>query len=229
VRSAATQARHGHTGRDPVDFGMRRQTEMEEIANAVTHGLGVLLSVVGGSVLVVLAVLSGNAWKVVGVSVFVATLLLLYAASTIYHAVSRKLLKQRLQVLDHCAIYLLIAGTYTPFTLDALRGPWGWSLFGVIWALTAAGILFKLQFAGRYPRLSTSIYILMGWLVLVAAGPLVTRLPVATLLWLAAGGLVYTLGTVFYHSQRLPFAHATWHVFVLVGSICHGIAVGVQL
>jgi hemolysin III len=177
----------------------------------------------------VLAALTGSAWKVVGVSVFVASLVLLYAASTSYHIARPDLLKKRLRVLDHCAIYVLIAGTYTPFLLDTVRGPWGWSLFGVIWTLTVAGILFKLRFIGRFPRLSTSIYIMMGWLILVAGAPLLRHFQIGTLLWLLAGGIAYTLGTAFYHSRRVPFAHAVWHGFVLAGSICHGIAVGVQL
>jgi hemolysin III len=208
---------------------MRSQTASEEIANALTHGFGILLSVAGGSTLLVLAALTGSAWKVVGVSVFVASLILLYAASTSYHSARPQLLKRRLRTLDHCAIYLLIAGTYTPFTLDAMRGPWGWSLLGVIWGLAVAGILFKLNFAGRFPRISTAIYVAMGWLIVVAAGPLLRQFPFDSLLWLLAGGFAYTLGTAFYHSHRLPFAHAVWHLFVLTGSVCHGIAVGVQL
>jgi hemolysin III len=208
---------------------MRTQHAREEIANAITHGVGILVSLAGGSFLIVLAALTRNAWKVVGVSVFVATLLLLYVASTTYHLVRPELLKKRLKILDHCAIFLLIAGSYTPFLLDAFRGPWGWSLFGVIWTLAVAGMLFKLRFTGRFPAVSTAIYIAMGWLIVIAARPLVTLFDLTSLLWLLAGGLAYTLGTAFYHSRRVPFAHAVWHVFVLTGSICHGIAVAMQL
>jgi hemolysin III len=208
---------------------MQGQTAGEEMANAATHGVGFLLSLAGGSVLIVLAAVTGSAWEVVGVSVFVAALLLLYAASTCYHLARPARLKQRLKVLDHCAIYVLIAGTYTPFMIGPVRGPWGWTLFGVIWALAVAGVVFKLYSAGRFPRLSTGIYIGMGWLAVVAAGPLVRHVEPRSLLWLVAGGIAYTLGTLFYHSRRLPFSHAVWHGFVIAGSVCHAIAVAVQL
>jgi len=208
---------------------MDRQGAREEIVNALTHGVGALLSAAGGTLLIVLAALGGNAYMVVGVSVFVVSLLLLYVASTSYHLARPEPLKRRLKVLDHCAIYVLIAGSYTPFVLGVIRGPWGWSLFGVIWGLAAAGILFKLGFIDRFPRLSTAIYLAMGWLVVVAAGPLARHLSVASLLWLLAGGLAYTFGTLFYHSRRIPFAHAVWHLFVIAGSACHAVAVALQL
>lgn len=197
----------------------------EEVASAVTHGVGAVASVAGGAVLVTLAAGFGDARQVVGAAVFCGSLVLLYTASTLYHAVRRRVARARLQVFDHCAIYVLIAGTYTPFTLDALRGAWGWSLFGVVWGLAAAGVVFKLFCTGRFRRLSTSIYLAMGWMALVAAGPLLRALPASTLLWLAAGGLAYTAGTVFYHSRRIPYAHAIWHLFVLGGSVCHFVAV----
>ncbi len=200
-----------------------------ELANVVTHGVGVLASLVGGSVLIVLASLRGSPSMIVGVSVFAASLLLLYSASTLYHAARSQVARLRLKVLDHCAIYVLIAGTYTPFMIGTLRGRWGWSLFGVIWGLTVAGVIFKLFFTGKFPRVSTAIYVGMGWLVLLAAGPLVRTLDATTLAWLVAGGVCYTAGTAFYHSRRIPFAHAVWHVFVLTGSVCHVIAVGAQL
>lgn len=205
-----------------------RARPREEIANALTHGLGVVASVAGGAVLIVLAALVGGPWQVVGAAVFTASLILMYAASTAYHAARSPRLKRRLRLLDHCAIYVLIAGSYTPFTLGALRGPWGWSLFGVIWGLALAGLLFKLYFLGRFPRTSTAIYLLMGWLVVVAAVPMARLLTPLTLGWLVAGGLAYTLGTAFYHARRMPYAHAIWHLFVLAGSVCHGVAVGVQ-
>ena len=199
-----------------------------ELANALTHGAGVLAAVAGGAVLIVLAALYGDAWKVVGSAVFSATLVLLYTASTLYHAARRPEVKERLKVFDHCAIYLLIAGTYTPFTLVGLRGGWGWSLFGVVWGLAVAGVVFKLFFTGRFPRVSTAIYIAMGWMVVVAAGPMLDRLPAAALAWLVAGGLAYTAGTAFYHNRR-PYAHAVWHLFVLAGSVCHFAAVLTQV
>jgi hemolysin III len=161
--------------------------------------------------------------------VFAASLVLLYSASTAYHIALGERVKHRLKIFDHCAIYVLIAGTYTPLTLTALRGPWGWTLFGVVWGLAVAGIIFKLFFIGRFPRVSTAIYIGMGWLVVVAAGPLVRAVDPVALAWLVGGGLAYTGGTVFYHSRRIPYAHAVWHIFVLTGSVCHAIAVGIQI
>lgn len=196
-----------------------------EAANVITHGLGVLAGLAGGSVLITRAALRGDAWSIVGSAVFVASLVLMYSASTLFHAVSGERARRRLQVIDHCAIYVLIAGTYTPFMLGPLRGGWGWSLFGVIWGLTLIGVIFKLSFTGRFRRISTGIYIGMGWLVLVAVVPLVRSLETVTLGWLFAGGFVYTAGTVFYHSDRHRFNHAVWHVFVLGGTACHGVAV----
>jgi hemolysin III len=201
----------------------------DELASALTHGAGVIASIVGGAVLIVLAALSGSPWQVVGVAVFAASLVLLYSASTAYHSARSAGLRRRLKLVDHCAIYVLIAGTYTPFTLTVLRGAWGWTLFGIVWSLALAGIVFKLLLIGRFPRVSTGIYIGMGWLVLIAAGPLVQAMEPAALLWLVAGGVAYTGGTAFYHSRRIPFAHAVWHVFVLAGSVCHAIAVGIQI
>lgn len=206
-----------------------RPREREEIANTVTHGLGVVASLAVGTLLIVRASLSGTVWQIVGVSVFTASLIALYSASTLYHAARRPATKARLKIVDHAAIYLLIAGSYTPFTLGELRGGWGWSLFGVIWGLAACGVVFKLFLTGRFRRLSTAIYIAMGWLVLIAAGPMFERLSTGTLAWLLAGGIAYTAGTVFYHSRRLPYAHAVWHLFVLTGSLFHMAAVGSAL
>lgn len=199
-----------------------------ELANALTHGAGVLASLAGGAVLIVLAALYGDVWKVVSSAIFSATLVLLYTASTVYHAVTRPDLKARLKVFDHSAIYLLIAGTYTPFMLVGLRGGWGWSLFGVVWGLAVAGVVFKLFFTGKFPRLSTAIYVGMGWLALIAIVPMLERLSAATLAWMVAGGVIYTAGTVFYHSRK-PYAHAVWHLFVLCGSVCHFVAVMTQV
>ncbi len=200
----------------------------EEIVNVLTHGLGALASVAGGAVLITLAAVYGEIWQIVGASVFCASLLLLYSASTLYHAVRHELLRARLKVFDHCAIYVLIAGTYTPFMLGDLRGPWGWSLFGVIWVLAVAGIIFKLFFTGRLRTLSTLMYIAMGWLAVVAIVPMLRELPVSALVWLLAGGVTYTVGTAFYHC-RWPYAHAIWHLFVLGGSVCHFAAVLTQV
>ncbi|HEX5515132.1 MAG TPA: hemolysin III family protein [Gammaproteobacteria bacterium] len=203
---------------------MHIREHREEIINALTHGLGVLASVAGGAVLITLAALFGDAWRVVGAVVFVGSLLLLYSASTLYHAVRHELVKARLKVFDHCAIFILIAGTYTPFTLVDLRGSWGWPLFGVVWGLAATGVVFKLFCTGKLRILSTLMYIAMGWLALVAIKPMLQALPTSALIWLLAGGLTYTVGTLFYHS-RIPYSHAIWHLFVLGGSSCHFVAV----
>ncbi|GAB3342635.1 PAQR family membrane homeostasis protein TrhA [Marilutibacter aestuarii] len=201
----------------------------EEWANALTHGLGATAALAGGSVLITLAAVHGDGWQLAGAIVFGICLLLLYVASTLYHAVQHPVAKARLKVFDHCAIYLLIAGTYTPFTLIGLRGPWGWGLFAAIWSLALAGVVFKLMFTGRFKLLSTLIYIAMGWLVIVAIKPLLGALDAWTFGWLLAGGVCYTLGTVFYHRPSLPYSHAIWHLFVVAGSVCHFIAVTAQV
>ncbi|HSK21465.1 MAG TPA: hemolysin III family protein [Longimicrobiales bacterium] len=208
---------------------MGQTRSKDELASALTHAAGVVASLAGGAVLITLAALSGSVYQIVGAAVFAASLVLLYSASTAYHIALGERVKHRLKIFDHCAIYVLIAGTYTPLTLTALRGPWGWTLFGVVWGLAVAGIIFKLFFIGRFPRVSTAIYIGMGWLVVVAAGPLVRAVDPVALAWLVGGGLAYTGGTVFYHSRRIPYAHAVWHLFVLTGSVCHAIAVGIQI
>lgn len=206
-----------------------RHPHLEEWLNALTHGIGAVVALGAAAVLITLASIYGDAWAVVGASVYGASLLLLYVASTLYHAISHVPTKARLKVFDHCMIYVLIAGTYTPFTLTALRGPWGWTLFGIIWSLALAGIVFKLYYTGRFHWLSTGIYIGMGWLVVVAFEPLMRSVPGSALAWLLAGGIAYTVGTVFYMSRRLPYAHAIWHGFVLAGSVCHFAAVLIQV
>ena len=201
----------------------------EEIVNALTHGLGATAALAGGAVLITLAAIHGDRWQLVGAIVFGVCLLLLYLASTLYHAIQHPVAKGRLKVLDHCAIYLLIAGTYTPFTLVGLRGPWGWGLFAAIWSLALAGVVFKLFSTGRFKRLSTLIYLAMGWLVIVAIKPLLAATDAWTFGWLLAGGICYTLGTVFYHRPSLRYSHAIWHLFVIAGSVCHYVAVMAQV
>jgi hemolysin III len=198
---------------------------LEEIANAITHGIGLLLSIAGFVVLLVLATLRGTAWHIVACSIYGATLICLYAASTLYHAVISPRVKRALRIFDHSAIYLLIAGSYTPFLLVSLRGPWGWSLFGVIWGLALAGVLFKFWFVERFAILSTAVYIAMGWLVVIAAKPVSTHLSLTAMIWLLAGGLAYTGGVIFFAAKRIPYSHAIWHLFVLAGSFCHYFAV----
>ena len=193
----------------------------EEIAHSVTHGLGAVLSVVGLMLLIIRAANTGDLWHIVSFTIFGATLVVLYVSSTLYHALIPPRARQVFKVLDHIAIYLLIAGSYTPFLLVTLRGPWGWSLFGVVWGLSIAGIVFKVFSAGRFKLLSTIFYLGLGWLCVVAAKPLVSQVPAEGLVWLVAGGLAYSVGTIFYLWRGMKFHHAVWHVFVLVGSTCH--------
>ena len=195
--------------------------------NAWTHLAGGVLALIGTVWLLILAAMDGDVAKIVSVAIYGFTLVLLYSTSTVYHSV-RGRAKAVMQKLDHLSIYLLIAGSYTPFCLVTLRGAWGWWLFGIIWALAAAGIVFKLFFTGRFKVVSTLIYVAMGWLVVVATGPLRAELPGSTLAWLVAGGLAYTAGTLFYLA-RFRFAHAVWHGFVLAGSVCHFAAVLVEV
>ena len=207
-------------------MALRAQTPGEEVANAISHGLGLVLAAATLPLLVWQAQRLGGAANVVAVSVFGASLVLLYGLSTLYHALPAGAAKHWLQRLDHAAIYVLIAGSYTPFTLGVLHGPWGWSLFGVVWGAAALGVTVKLLNGLRHPWVSTGLYLAMGWVALVAAVPLVQRMPAAGLAWLLAGGLSYTLGAaVFLLDHRVRYAHAVWHLFVLGGSICHFFAV----
>ena len=201
----------------------------EEVANALTHGFGAVAALAGGAVLITLAAVWGDGWQIAGAIVFAATLLLLYLASTLYHAIPHPVAKRRLKVLDHCAIYLLIAGTYTPFSLIGLRNHGGEWLLLAVWLLALAGIVFKLFFTGRFKGLSTAIYLGMGWISLLAIDEMVAAIPAATLGWILAGGIAYTLGTVFYMNERLRYAHAWWHGFVLTGSCFHFVAVAQQV
>jgi hemolysin III len=192
----------------------------EEIANAITHGVGAALSVAGLVVLVVRAALYATAWHVVSCAIFGATLILLYMNSTLYHAITAKRAKHVFHVLDHASIYVLIAGTYTPFALVTLRGGWGWTLFGIVWALALMGVVLKAVFIGRRPKLSLALYVAMGWVAVIAFGPLVRALGWHGFAWLLAGGVAYTMGVVFF-SSRWRYAHSVWHLFVLAGSVCH--------
>jgi hemolysin III len=173
------------------------------------------------SVLVSLAAIRGDAWRVVSFSIYGAALVLLYLVATLYHSFRSPRVKRLFQVLDHAAIYVLIAGSYTPLLLVKLRGAWGWSLFGVIWGLAVAGIILKVLFIGRFIALSTAVYIAMGWLVLIAFKPVLATIPVRGFIWLLIGGCAYTFGVLFLAWRRLPYNHALWHVFILAGSICH--------
>ncbi len=203
-------------------------TAHEERCNAWTHGAGVCASVLAGGVLIVMMGIWGDGWRLAASIVFVSTLILLYTASTLYHAIEEPGWKARLKVLDHCAIYLLIAGTYTPFTLVGLREVGGWWMFAAIWTLALVGVIFKLFYTGRFKLLSTLIYLAMGWLAIVAIRPMTEHLSTMTLLLVISGGLAYTLGTLFYMSRR-KYAHAIWHGFVLAGSSLHFAAVATHL
>ncbi len=196
--------------------------DRREWANTLTHAVGVLLSLVGALVLLVAAVGSGDGWQITSAVVYSVTLILLYVSSTVYHGSNRR---ATLQKFDHAAIFLLIAGSYTPFVLVTLRGPWGWSLFGVVWGLAVVGVILKFWYAGRFKLASTLIYLGMGWLVLIAIKPLLVALPEAGFSWLVAGGACYSVGTVFYLWKRLPYQHAIWHLWVLGGSSAQWIAV----
>ena len=197
----------------------------EELANSITHGVGIALSLAALVILVSFASMQGDPWKIVSFSIYGASLVVLYTASTLYHSFSNVKVKHYLKIFDHAAIYLLIAGTYTPFMLVMLRESIGWILFGVVWLLALIGMCFKLFFAGRFNVLSTIIYLLMGWMVAIAFKPMVEYIPGGGLYWLLAGGLSYSLGVIFYLWKRIPYHHAIWHLFVLGGSICHFFAV----
>jgi len=197
----------------------------EIIANSVTHGVGIALSVTGTIILVALASARGSTWHVVSCAVYGATLVLLYVSSTLYHALPGRRVKHVFRIFDHSSIYLLIAGTYTPFTLVNLRGGWGWTLFGTVWCLAVCGVVFKSLWVDLFPVMSTAVYIAMGWLVVLGIKPLLATVSWKGLLWLVAGGLFYTTGVFFFASKKLRYSHAIWHVFVLAGSVCHYCAV----
>jgi len=203
-----------------------QQSVGEEIANSVSHGVG-FLAVIAVTPILVLGAIPHGAASIVGVSIFAATMAVLYLTSTLYHAFPHSPAKRALRVIDHGAIFLLIAGTYTPFTLGILRGAWGWTLFGTVWGLALAGVLFKVVGGRglRYPIASTAIYLAMGWLVIVAIQPLWQRMPQAGLIWLVAGGVAYTGGVAFYALKRVRYSHFLWHLCVLTGTTCHFFAV----
>ncbi|MEY2505326.1 MAG: hemolysin [Verrucomicrobiota bacterium] len=201
------------------------QSRAEEVANSVSHGLGLAAALVAGPFLVITAARHENALFLVGTILFVVTMLLLYLCSTAYHAWPQTRLKCVLQVIDHSAIFLLIAGTYSPFTLGPLRGPWGWAIFALIWIFAICGVLMKLFSGLRRKKLSLSLYLGMGWLILIAARPLAGAVPVETLIWLFAGGVAYTGGVIFFVNEQRRYNHFVWHLFVLAGTLCHFCAV----
>ena len=204
---------------------VKRYSAAEEKTNIISHAIGFFLSIAALVLMVVRASLYGNAWHIVGASIFGAGLMCLYAASTFYHSASCPTLRSRLRVVDHATIYVLIAATYTPFTLVTLNGWVGWLIFGVTWAMALAGIILKLFFTGKYDLLSTLMYVFMGWIIIFAIKPLVNNLPENGLWWLVAGGIAYTVGAILYSIKQIKFNHAIFHIFVLLGSFCHFVTV----
>jgi hemolysin III len=208
-----------------LELDERPQSPGEEIANSVSHGIGLLAALAAFPILVGSAVKRGDLAGTVGVTVFATTMVLLYLASMLFHALPPNRAKRVFQILDHSAIYLLIAGTYTPFTLGVLRGAWGWTLFGLVWGLAVVGTVFKTLGGVRYTTFSTWVYLAMGWLVLIAIEPVWTLVPKWGLFWLVAGGIAYTAGTVFFMAERIRYFHFVWHLFVIAGTACHFFAV----
>jgi hemolysin III len=210
----------------PPAANKRVQSREEEIANALSHGIGLIAALAATPFLILHTVRNGDAAFIVAASIFAATMVLLYLASTLYHALPAGRGKEVFRVIEHSAIFLLIAGTYTPFTLGVLRGAWGWTLLGLVWGLAVAGVALKALNRMAHPAFSTGLYLLMGWLIVIAAQPLAARVPTPGLLWLVAGGLAYTLGVIFFAlDARLRYGHFIWHLFVMAGTACHYIAV----
>ncbi|NTV45864.1 MAG: hemolysin III family protein [Chlorobiales bacterium] len=203
----------------------KRYSPKEEIANSLTHGAGVALSIVGFISLISQPGTTDDMWRIIAFSIYGSALVLLYLASTLYHSVQKPALKYFFRVIDHASIYLLIAGTYTPFLLVSMRNTWGWTLFILIWAIAILGVCFTTIFIRRFRKLSVATYVIMGWLAVLSLHELLTSIPSIGIVWLAVGGIVYTLGVVFYMWHKLPYHHAIWHIFVLAGSACHYLAI----
>jgi hemolysin III len=198
---------------------------VEELPNALTHGFGLLCSILGFLVLLVVTLIRGGKWQIISCAIYGLTLICVYAASTLYHGVSSPRWKRGFLLFDHCAIYLLIAGTYTPFLLVNLRGGWGWPMFGVIWGIAVSGVLFKLLFADRFPIFSVAMYLGMGWLGIIAAKQVYVHVPSVGLAWIFAGAFAYSIGVIFYACKKIPHHHVIWHLLVMAGSGCHYIAI----
>jgi len=204
----------------------REQTPGEELANSISHGIGLVAALAGTPFLVMEAARHGDAGFIVGSSIFAATMVLLYLASTLYHALPPGKAKRVFRIIEHSAIFFLIAGTYTPFTLGVLRGGWGWTLLGLVWGLALTGVALKVFERMSHPIISTGLYLLMGWLIVIAADPMLVRVPLSGLLWLVAGGVAYTVGVAFFVTDaRFRYGHFVWHLFVMAGTACHYFAV----
>jgi len=193
----------------------------EEIANSITHGVGAALSIAAMVILIFIASQYRDAWRIVSFAIYGSSLFMLYLASTLYHAFTHEKTKQFFRLMDHSSIFLLIAGTYTPPTLIAMRGVWGWTLFGLIWAMAVGGLIFEIIFIGRYKLISVGIYVAMGWLAIIAIKPMIEMLPEGMMKWIVLGGLFYTFGIIFYIWKKIPYNHAVWHLFVMAGSAMH--------
>lgn len=204
---------------------MKDYSPIEERANIISHAIGLILGIVALALLVKKATAFGNIWHIVSFSIFGVSLIVLYAASTLYHSAKQKALRSRLKIFDHAAIYVLIAGTYTPFTLITLKGTIGWAIFGISWGMALTGIILKLFFTGKYKSISTLTYVFMGWMIVFAIKPLIESFPLEGMIWLIAGGFSYTIGAFLYSMERIKFNHAIFHIFVLIGSFCHFISV----
>ncbi len=200
---------------------MSEYSPKEEKLNIITHAIGLILSIIAFILLIIKATEFGSVWNVVAVSIFGVSLIVLYAASTLYHSATKKELRYKLQIFDHSAIYVLIAGTYTPFTIITLNGITGWLIFGISWGMALVGVTLKLFFTGRYDAISTLMYILMGWMIVFVLGPLIDGLHFDGVLWLIGGGVSYTIGAIIYSIKKIKFNHAIFHIFVLLGSFCH--------
>lgn len=204
---------------------MTHYSHIEERLNIASHAFGFILSLIGLVLLIIHASMNGNAWHIISFSIFGASLIILYGASTLYHSAKKSCLRKKLNIVDHAAIYILIAGSYTPFTLVTLNGTIGWVIFAITWGLALAGVILKCFFTGRYDLISTIMYVGMGWIIIFAIQPLIQALPEKGLYWLVAGGIFYTLGAILYSIEKLKFNHALFHLFVLIGSFCHFITV----
>lgn len=196
-------------------------TKGEEIANSITHGIGALLSIAALVLLIIFSVAHGTVWHVVSYTIFGSSLIILYTFSTLYHSITNKRAKRILRIFDHSSIYILIAGSYTPFTLTVLRGTLGWVVFGIVWGLTVIGIVMKAIWVGKYDKLSTLMYVLMGWIIVISIKQLWITTPHISFLFLVLGGVLYTSGAVLYLFDKIPYNHALWHIFVISASACH--------
>ena len=229
VNGDGTHTEMNDAAHEAVAARLKDQTTGEEIANAVTHGIGAALSVAGLVLLVVFAAIRGDAWRVVSFSIYGSTLIILYLASTLYHSFTNIKLKRFFRTMDHISIFLLIAGSYTPITLVCMRGHWGWTIFGLIWALAVAGVVLKAFFMGRFEKMSIALYVAMGWLIIIAIKPMIQMVPPGAVMWLVIGGVSYTMGLIFYALKKMPYNHAVWHLFVLGGSVCQYMGIVLHL